>query len=77
MDTSLSIHTLHVLSSCSLLNCSSIGKSETFSVGMYFMSCCTKGAKAKALLLQIRLTIFSHRIYIFKLTVWTLPKHYK
>ena len=28
MDTSLSIHTLHVLSSCSLLNCSSIGKSK-------------------------------------------------
>lgn len=28
METSLSIHTLHVLSSCSLLSCSSIGKSK-------------------------------------------------
>jgi hypothetical protein len=28
MDTSLSIHTLHILSSCSFLNCSSIGRSK-------------------------------------------------
>lgn len=28
MDTSLSKHTLHVLSSCSLLSCSSSGKSK-------------------------------------------------
>lgn len=41
MDTSRSIHTLHILSSWSFRNCSSIGRAAMSSVGRLLMSCCT------------------------------------